>query len=863
MLKPFLVRDLHEDPYPQDIIEDTASDLYNATDASVGSQRRHGLVQITAADYDEIAYIHPQARLTYLDDDDGDIITVGSSLELAQRLDEPASHNTDTGFLSTIHLFDIRRTKSVIDIWKRYGSNERQSVPESPNTKDVITDLNDNRTRAEPEERDTSREQESHAEDERTTATENEPSESFLSAFETEMARMMNESRRSENNAPESTTSSRTTQAESTTNPPRETTDAFGSALRSLMEVAELIKSGVRSKLPELERHLDNARRALPNDITDSMRSAFLAFEEQVKAMVATLNNLPETVRRDNAPGSTSLFSEFSTTHNAMNGLRELSVQFGSLGQTLIDAFESSIRGAFPGQADSFFSSFPSFSESTNQQSSAPNNEPGNSSSHRESPAFGQTSDNPVVFPSHQSTNAPNAPYSVPPPASCHPFWGSQFPYIPPFHWPACSSGFGPIPFTASPGFGTATDFRQTRPNPSEPPSLEPHPSRSLFIGNVGFNVTQAMIRDVFSSKGLVVGVNLPVDSRSGKHAGFGYLTFATDESATRAMKELQGTVIDGHRINLEYVDHAPITTVVSPEAEGSEPETTAPQMSGVIRHDTVEDPLISVPEENADPKTENNTVHDMLLAQTEARFPPVSQLDAHMLAGQPSGTSQSDTSSRTKSAEETQRPIITAAGDYVGSYGPFPGASSQGPSGLIQDSADIQPITTPHHLPSHRTLPFRPNPHYHHPRRAATMREPEPHRRSFDPFEPQPGLRRRATERHSLRGQHRGRMGPRHRPSFHQLSQPPPEQTPNLSAPEEEPEVQEYRRSSRKEQNQRAIDECVSALADMGFGDEEGGGRQRLEIYAAAAKGDLVEAIEMIEEERKAYEQREQSVFM
>ncbi|KAL3438372.1 hypothetical protein BDV09DRAFT_192264 [Aspergillus tetrazonus] len=856
MLKPFLIRDLHEDPYSQDIVEDTASDLYNATDAGVSPQRPHGLVQITRADYDEIAYLHPQARLSYLDDDDGDIITVGSSLELAQRLEEPASHNTDTGFPSTIHLFDIRRTKSVIDIWRRYEHNERQSVPGSPNTEVVIAGLNDNRTTADPEELDTSREQKSHVENERTTATENESSESFLSAFEAEMARMMNESQRSENHASGSTASSRAAQTESTSNPQRETADAFASALRSLMEVAELIKSGVRSKLPELERHLDNARRALPNDITDSMRSAFLAFEEQVKAMVATLNNLPETVRRDNA-GSASLFSEFPTTHSAMNSLRELSVQFGGLGQTLIDAFESSVRGAFPGHADSFFSSFPSFSESANERSSAPNNGPGNPSSHRENPAFRQTSNNPAASPSHQTT-APNAPGSVPPPASYHPFWGSpQFPYIPPFHWPACSPGFGPIPFTASSGSGTAADSGQTRSNPSEPPSPELHPSQSLFIGNVGFNVTQAMIRDVFSSKGLVVGVNLPVDSRSGKHAGFGYLTFATNEGATRAMKELQGTVIDGHRINLEYVDHGPITTVVSPEAERSETETTTPQTSGVIRHDTVEDPLISVPKDNTDPEPHDNTVHDLLLAQTEARFPPVSQLDAHMLAGQ-SGTGQEDTSSHTRNAQEPQTAIRTAAEDYSSSYGPFPGASPQRPRGPIPNSADTQPFSTPRHLPAHRALPFRPNPHYYHPRRTATMREPETHRRSFDPFEPQPGLRRRATERHSLRGPYRGRMGPRHRASFHQLSQLATEQTPNLIAPEEETEVQEYTRSSREEHNQRAIDECVSALVDMGFGGEEGGGRQRLEIYAAATKGDLVEAIEMIEEERKAYEQRE-----
>jgi hypothetical protein len=78
MLKPFLIRDLHDDPQQQeDIVDDTASDLYNATDIiSIGPHRRHGLVQLPAADYDEIAYIHPQARLTYLDEDDGETITV-------------------------------------------------------------------------------------------------------------------------------------------------------------------------------------------------------------------------------------------------------------------------------------------------------------------------------------------------------------------------------------------------------------------------------------------------------------------------------------------------------------------------------------------------------------------------------------------------------------------------------------------------------------------------------------------------------------------------------------------------------------------------------------------------------------------
>lgn len=39
-------------------------------------QARHGIVQLSTTDYDDIASNHPRARLTYIDDDDGELITV-------------------------------------------------------------------------------------------------------------------------------------------------------------------------------------------------------------------------------------------------------------------------------------------------------------------------------------------------------------------------------------------------------------------------------------------------------------------------------------------------------------------------------------------------------------------------------------------------------------------------------------------------------------------------------------------------------------------------------------------------------------------------------------------------------------------
>jgi hypothetical protein len=48
-----------------------------------------------------------------------------------------------------------------------------------------------------------------------------------------------------------------------------------------------------------------------------------------------------------------------------------------------------------------------------------------------------------------------------------------------------------------------------------------------------------------------------------------------------------------------------------------------------------------------------------------------------------------------------------------------------------------------------------------------------------------------------------------------------------------------------------------MDQLKMLGFGNEQDGGEERLMIYAEAADGNLEDAIEMIEEERKAYQQR------
>ena len=85
MLNPFKIKDLHRSQLQENQAEPAASTtrdlsqttIYDGADNQLSqSKYRNGTVQLSSSDYDEIAATHPRARLTYMDDDDGEVITV-------------------------------------------------------------------------------------------------------------------------------------------------------------------------------------------------------------------------------------------------------------------------------------------------------------------------------------------------------------------------------------------------------------------------------------------------------------------------------------------------------------------------------------------------------------------------------------------------------------------------------------------------------------------------------------------------------------------------------------------------------------------------------------------------------------------
>ncbi|KAL9059416.1 MAG: hypothetical protein Q9206_001489 [Seirophora lacunosa] len=114
-----------------------------------GNQTFNALIRITSTEYDGIIATCTPAALSYIDEEDGETIRVGSSLELAQRLDDPVpplSRSEDRAGtagehtrkimpgwyavpdLPPCHSFDINHCQDVDDIWRSLAERTRLSL---------------------------------------------------------------------------------------------------------------------------------------------------------------------------------------------------------------------------------------------------------------------------------------------------------------------------------------------------------------------------------------------------------------------------------------------------------------------------------------------------------------------------------------------------------------------------------------------------------------------------------------------------------------------------------------------------------------------------------------------------------------
>ena len=90
-------------------------------------------------------------------------------------------------------------------------------------------------------------------------------------------------------------------------------------------------------------------------------------------------------------------------------------------------------------------------------------------------------------------------------------------------------------------------------PRQATPASFSnPSPTPILYIGNLFFEVTTQQIEQEFSRYGRIANSRIVSDAR-GLSKGFGYVEFESQDSADRAVRELDQKVFQGRRMAVQY----------------------------------------------------------------------------------------------------------------------------------------------------------------------------------------------------------------------------------------------------------------------------------------------------------------------
>jgi RNA recognition motif-containing protein len=80
-----------------------------------------------------------------------------------------------------------------------------------------------------------------------------------------------------------------------------------------------------------------------------------------------------------------------------------------------------------------------------------------------------------------------------------------------------------------------------------------------LYIGNFPYSVNESQIRDMFSGYGDISELNLIMDRDTGRPKGFGFITFATQAAAEKAL-ELNGRDVGGRALKVNVATDKPRT---------------------------------------------------------------------------------------------------------------------------------------------------------------------------------------------------------------------------------------------------------------------------------------------------------------
>jgi len=82
--------------------------------------------------------------------------------------------------------------------------------------------------------------------------------------------------------------------------------------------------------------------------------------------------------------------------------------------------------------------------------------------------------------------------------------------------------------------------------------SIKP-PSKTIFVGNIPYGLTEEQIKDIFSSAGNVVDFHLVYDHETGRPKGYGFAEYPDIDSASSAVRNLNDYEIMNRKLRVDF----------------------------------------------------------------------------------------------------------------------------------------------------------------------------------------------------------------------------------------------------------------------------------------------------------------------
>ena len=72
---------------------------------------------------------------------------------------------------------------------------------------------------------------------------------------------------------------------------------------------------------------------------------------------------------------------------------------------------------------------------------------------------------------------------------------------------------------------------------------------KKLYVGNLSYDTTEDVLRDLFAQAGNVESVSIITDRVSGRSKGFGFVEMSSEDEAKKAIESFNGRDLDGRNI--------------------------------------------------------------------------------------------------------------------------------------------------------------------------------------------------------------------------------------------------------------------------------------------------------------------------